>query len=73
MATHSSNPLSWRIPWTEEPGRLVHQVTKRHDLVRMHGWKGELETTSHMCKTYRATQTLGKEVVTDENYTDDDR
>ena len=39
----------------------------------MHGWKGELEMTSHMCKTYRATQTLGKEVVTDENYTDDDR
>ena len=21
MATHSSN-LAWRIPWTEEPGRL---------------------------------------------------
>ena len=21
MATHSS-PLAWRIPWTEEPGRL---------------------------------------------------
>ena len=39
----------------------------------MHGLKGELETTSHMCKTYRPTQTLGKEVVTDENYTDDDR
>ena len=28
MATHSST-LAWRIPWTEEPGRLqFHGVTK---------------------------------------------
>ena len=27
MATHSST-LAWNIPWTEEPGRLVHGVTK---------------------------------------------
>ena len=29
MATHSSI-LAWRIPWTEEPGRLhtVHRVSK---------------------------------------------
>ena len=27
MATHSSI-LAWRIPWTEEPGRLVHGVTR---------------------------------------------
>ena len=29
MATHSSI-LAWRIPWTEEPGRLwsVHRVTQ---------------------------------------------
>ena len=26
-ATHSSI-LAWRIPWTEEPGRLVHGVAK---------------------------------------------
>ena len=27
MATHSSS-LAWKIPWTEEPGRLqVHGVT----------------------------------------------
>ena len=25
MATHSSI-LAWRIPWTEEPGGLVHRV-----------------------------------------------
>ena len=27
MATHSS-ALAWNIPWTEEPGRSVHGVTK---------------------------------------------
>jgi len=27
MATHS-RILAWRIPWTEEPGRLVHGATK---------------------------------------------
>ena len=27
MTTHSSN-LAWRIPWTEEPGRLVDGVEK---------------------------------------------
>jgi len=34
MATHSSI-LAWRIPWTEEPGRLpVHGVARvGHDLV----------------------------------------
>ena len=29
MATHS-NSLAWRISWTEEPGGLVHGVTKSH-------------------------------------------
>ena len=27
MASHSSI-LGWRIPWTEEPGRLVHKVAE---------------------------------------------
>ena len=27
MATHSS-VLAWRIPWTEKPGELVHEVAK---------------------------------------------
>ena len=33
MATHSST-LAWRIPWTEEPGRLTVHVVARvgHDL-----------------------------------------
>ena len=34
MATHSSI-LAWRIPWTEEPGRLQSMGSQRvgHDLV----------------------------------------
>ena len=33
MTTHSSI-LAWRIPWTEEPGGLVHGAARvRHDLV----------------------------------------
>ena len=28
MATHSST-LAWKIPWMDEPGGLVHGVTKR--------------------------------------------
>ena len=32
MATHSS-VLAWRVPWTEEPGRLSSMVSQRvrHD------------------------------------------
>ena len=30
MATYS-NILAWRIPWTEEPGGLVHRVTKSQE------------------------------------------
>ena len=34
MATHS-NTLAWKIPWTEEPGRLhtVHVVSKSRTLL----------------------------------------
>ena len=30
MATHS-RILAWKIPWTEEPGELVHRVAKELD------------------------------------------
>ena len=30
MATHSSIP-AWRIPWTEEPGRLQSMVLQESD------------------------------------------
>ena len=30
MATHSSI-LTWRIPWTEEPGGLQSMVVTKHD------------------------------------------
>ena len=41
MATHSSI-LAWKIPWTEEPGRLWSMVSKR---VR-HDWATSLSLTS---------------------------
>ena len=31
MATYS-NILVWRIPWTEEPGRLQSMVSKQSDM-----------------------------------------
>ena len=33
ISTHSSI-LSWEIPWTEEPGGLVHGVTKSRTQLR---------------------------------------
>ena len=38
MATHSSS-LAWKIPWTEEPGRLQSTGSQRagHDWAHMHG------------------------------------
>ena len=37
MATHASI-LAWEIPWTEEPGGLVHGIAKRagHDWATKH-------------------------------------
>ena len=32
MATHSST-LAWRIPWTEEPGRLQTMVLQDLDMI----------------------------------------
>ena len=32
MATHSSI-LAWEIPWTEEPGKTVHNVPKESDTI----------------------------------------
>ena len=41
MATHSS-ALSWRIPWTEEPGRLQPMGSQRVP----HGWDTNTHTVS---------------------------
>ena len=35
MATHSSI-LSWRIPWTEEPGGLQSMGSQRHNQATKH-------------------------------------
>ena len=45
--THSSI-LAWRIPWTEEPGRLVHWVAKsRTQLSNFHFQHKEIKFTSN--------------------------
>ena len=46
MATHSSI-LAWRIPWTEEPGRLQSMGSQR---IR-HDWGTSLHFTSLQCYT----------------------
>ena len=33
MSIHSST-IAWKIPWTEEPGRLVHGVAKSRTRLR---------------------------------------
>ena len=40
MATHS-RILAWRVPWTEEPGKLQSIASQRvgHDLARMHTYE----------------------------------
>ena len=49
MATHSSI-LAWRIPWTEEPGGLVHGVTESETTeVTSH-----THTHTHTCVDTRA-------------------
>ena len=34
MATHSSI-LAWRIPWTEEPGKLLSMGSKESDMTEV--------------------------------------
>ena len=53
MAPHSSTPV-WKIPWTEEPGRLhvVHEVTKNwtqlsHFTLTFHFHALEKEMATH--------------------------
>ena len=53
MATHSSIP-AWRIPWTEEPGRLqsIGSQRVRHDwsdLALMHTWAKKIMSRWQWC------------------------
>ena len=43
MATHF-NILAWRIPWTEEPGRLQFMGLERagHDYDLAHTWEAQM-------------------------------
>ena len=57
MTTHSSN-LAWRIPWTEEPGRLQSMGSQRvgHDLVTKEQLIDEKE---ELQLTYTSSHTPG--------------
>ena len=49
MANHSSI-LTWRIPWTKEPGGLqVHRVTKSHKGSQRVTKGHKTEVTLHTC------------------------
>ena len=69
MATHSSI-LAWRIPWTEEPGRLQSTGSQRvgHDwatspspsLYEEEIWKGSCAQRRDHVKTQEVNQLQGK-------------
>ena len=46
MATHSST-LAWKIPWTEEPGRLqsMRLLRVRHSLFTSMHWRRKWQPT----------------------------
>ena len=46
MATHSSI-LAWRIPWTEEPGKLQSMGLQRVGQGRANKWERAWRTSSH--------------------------
>ena len=49
MATHS-NIHAWRIPWTEEPGGLVHGVANSQ--IRLSNYCAHTHTYSLLNKSY---------------------
>ena len=55
MATHSSI-LAWRIPWTEEPGKLQSMGSHR-DLAPTHGHKFEPKAAG--CRLNASLSTIG--------------
>ena len=50
MATHSSS-LAWKIPWTEEPGRLQSMVSQRVG----HDWATSLHFKQYLLSTAQTT------------------
>ena len=59
MATHSST-LAWKIPWTEEPGRLQSMGSQRVG----HDWA----TSLWLCPIWGAWKSTGRDDVQVENW-----
>ena len=57
MATHSSN-LAWKIPWTEEPGRLQSMGLQRvrHDRSTITHECGGPQTIKESLKKYKVEE-----------------
>ena len=51
MATHSSIP-GWKIPWTEEPGRLQSMGCKELDMTERTCTHTHTHTHTHTCNGY---------------------
>ena len=72
MATHSSilaTPVFWRIPWTEEPGRLQSIVSQRmrHDRVTEHSTHetlSEKNRTAHLGRMEGRDREFGIDMYT---------
>ena len=47
MATHSTI-FAWKIPWTEEPGGLVHGVAKESDMTEHAHTRARAHTHTHI-------------------------
>ena len=62
MATHSST-LAWKIPWTEEPGRLqskgLQSWTRLSNFIHTHTHTKQKNKTKK--KNQRTVERLGKE------------
>ena len=62
MATHSSI-LAWKIPWTEEPGRLQSRVTKSQTQMKQlsmhaHTWQVCEQDTRNLKRRKKLNCTL---------------
>ena len=59
MATCSSI-LAWKIPWTEEPGGLIHGIAKSRTLLCTHTCKEKV----HILNSHFVTKLDNQEALT---------
>ena len=74
MATHSST-LAWRIPWTEEPGRLQSKGRKESDMTEqvlllcfLHMYVSFYLQDPYLCKRKTNTAVHGDKVLNEGDF-----